>query len=181
MSIDGKWLENNEVREFREGPFVEDNISVLRQKVRDKFNEATSLFHNIKFFMSKDSFEELFPDDSFEMAMLDIYSTTYKNSCNFDSSDIKSIRNAISGFEYVIPGVQSIVDNMKNTFYPGINSKDFNIARNAKRIFRWEFSKFYMAHTDDLNVTRGINLEDRTFGRSSREINSKTLIKSKSL
>lgn len=166
MSIDGKWIRKNEVREFREGPFVEDNITVLRKKVREKFYEASSLFDEFKFFFQKDNFDELFPEDSFEMTSLDLYSSLYKDYCSFDLNDANSMRWSIDGFDKLIPMVRQIENKMKVKFYPGINSRDNDKTWRAQTQYRMDKLKFSMDQA--VIKANNINVDDSSTIRRPR-------------
>lgn len=118
MSIDGNWIRKNETKE---GPFFEENKEQLREEVKRLFFETRNLFKQIEFYFNIDSKDIAVPDDSLEVKLLEIYTESYKNYCDFDLNDINSMKYSINGFNTIIKNVTPILEQIKykvNVFYP---------------------------------------------------------------
>lgn len=168
MSIDGKWIRKNEVREFKEGPFVEEHMANLRLNVKDKFNEASTLLGKLEFFFQKDDFDDLFPDDSFEITSLELYIDTYRRFCSFDLDDANSMRMSIEAFDNLIPKVRRILDIMKVKFYPDINSRDNDKWISAQKQYRLDKAQYLITKISKGNNRISLNEEDENLKRKSR-------------
>ena len=165
MSIDGKWIKKNEVRELRENSFVKNDIFNLKLTFEKKSSEIESLFNKLDFYFEKENFNELFPDDSFEMTELKSCPKIYRECCRFDLNDTVTLKKVIEAFDNLIPVIQQIVNRIQVKFYPGINSRDYY---NARRQYMEDrnnyFSKKFAKHLSRLEA----NNISETLGRKTR-------------
>lgn len=125
MSIDGNWIRRNEVKEFREGPFVEENVSHLMQVWNQKFRETSALLNKVASYLKMDKDDISFPDDSQEITLLTPYVELYTRCCNCNKQSTQSIRSAIEGFDMIINGVKPISSRMQAKLYGrGVDRKE---------------------------------------------------------
>lgn len=117
MSIDGKWIKKNEVKEFREGPFAEKSTTNLLDNWNSKINEASSLLNKISTYLKMDKDGTLFPSNSEDISLLNGYTDLYFVCCKCDKQNTDSLRASIGGLDVVIDGLKPIYSSMDAKLY----------------------------------------------------------------
>lgn len=118
MSIDGKWIKKNEVREFKEITYPKNDIEQLRQEVKEKYCHINSIFDNISFYLNLDTDDTFFPDDSIEIKNLKSLTSLYNSCCDFDLNNIESMKSSIKGFDWLSKETTVLLNKMKTKMYP---------------------------------------------------------------
>jgi len=109
-SIDGSSIVKNEFKKSEELPFIEENLDELNIKVLLLFNKTKIILKKIEYY------SKLYPNDSLIIEKIDSYTTIYENCCHYDRQNIDSLKMAINGFNTVIDGMSSVLEQIKYKF-----------------------------------------------------------------
>jgi len=127
-SIDERSIRENEVKEFKEEPFIEENLDELNIKALLLFNKTKMLLKKVEYYFKLDTNDIIIPNDSLIVEKIDSYTTIYKNCCHYDRQNIDSLKMAINGFNTVIDGINPVLEQIKYKF------SEFNKQNTSKKL-----------------------------------------------